>query len=136
MMKVSKLTKMIRKVLKNVIQDPGYETDAIMLIPDPTVMNRSQLSIEDTGQIQPKQVTVKIVVVGFKDELNPTDIGDNSNGPLEFIRIEDGTELDELQVKEGREIIWNGRKFMVVSVLPYLFGNAIVGKECKAELVR
>jgi hypothetical protein len=136
MMTVSKLSKLVRKVLKTVIQDPGYETDVFMLIPAPEVMNRQQLSIEDTGQSPPQQITIKIVVVGYKEKEKETDIGDNPHGPLEFIRIEDGSEPDEQQVKEGREILWNGNKFIVKEVLPYLFGDYIVGKECKAERVR
>ncbi|WP_340701666.1 hypothetical protein [Brevibacillus borstelensis] len=132
-----KLSAKVKAIIDRHIRQKGYEIEVELEIPAPDAINRSQLSIMDdgTGYGSPSKETVKIVVTGHDLEENPTSIGDNPDEILNFISIEDGTEPDHRQVKEGRILVYNGKRFDIQLVAPAMLAGQLIIKECRARSV-
>jgi hypothetical protein len=131
-----KLAGKVKAIIAKHIQAKGYETDAVLKTPAADVENRDELSITDEGQPDPHAETVRIVVTAHDIEENAMELGDNPAEVLEFIVIEDGTEPDARQVKEGRLLGYDGKEFEIKLAAPATLAGQLIIKECRAERVK
>ena len=134
-----KLSNKVRRIIDRHIRQKGYEIEVVLetLAPVPDVVNRDRVSIWDAGEGNSRTHTevVKIVVTGHDLEENSTPLGDNPDEVLNFISIEDGTESDDRQIKEGRIIIYNSKRYNILLVAPATLAGQLIIKECKAKAV-
>jgi hypothetical protein len=134
-MDAAKLATKVQRVLQKQIKAKGYEVTVVLL----TVVtpNPEGLSIVDVGGgPDPHSETIKIVVTAHDLKENATDIGDNPDEVLEFIVIEDGTEPDALQVKEGRILLYDNKRFNIELASPSTLAGQLIIKEVIAKAVK
>lgn len=131
-----KLAGKVRAIIEKHIRAKGYEVEVILQTVAPGVENRDQLSIADEGQPAPRRETIKIVVTAHNINEDAMELGDNPAEELKFIVLDDSSEPDERQVKEGRILEYGGKEFEVKLAAPASLAGQLVIKECRAERVR
>lgn len=130
-----KLAEKVRAIIDKHIRAKGYEVEVILKTPAPSVENRDQLSITDEGQPGPHEETIKIVVTAHDTNENPMELGDNPKETLEFIVLDDSSESDARQAKEGRILFYDGKDFEIKLAAPATLAGQLIIKECMAERV-
>ncbi|UED70690.1 hypothetical protein [Brevibacillus sp. HD3.3A] len=132
-----KLSNKVRRIIDRHIRQKGYEIEVELETVNPNNFTRNPLTIWDDGTEggEPHKETVKIVVTGHDLEENSTPIGDNPDEVLNFISIETGTEPDERQIKEGRILQYNNKRYNILLVAPATLAGQLIIKECKAKAV-
>lgn len=128
-----KLAARIRNVLEKQVQEKGYEVEVLLINKKQNDNEGLMLtSIEDAAE---SRNIIKIIVTEFDQEEWPMELGDNSRGTLDFIRIETENTPEGEQIMESNLLEYAGEIYHVVAVAPTGLGGLLIIKECKAEKV-
>lgn len=130
-----KLAEKVRAIIDKHIHAKGYEVEVVLKTPAAGVENRDELSIMDEGQPDPHAEIIKIVVTAHDIDEKPMELGDDPKETLEFIVLDDSTESDVRQVKEGRILTYDGKDFEIKLAAPATLAGQLIIKECMAERV-
>jgi hypothetical protein len=135
-MDAPKLADKVKAIILKHIRSKGYEADVILQTLTPDVYNRDKLSIEDEGQPDPHRETIKIVITAHDTKQTSMALGDNPVETLEFIVLDDSSEPDERQIREGRVLEYDGKEFSITLADPASLAGQLIIKECRAERVK
>ncbi len=129
-----RLAKRVKKVLYNQVQQKGYEIEVKLIQKQG---NNKKLSISDTSENNISSFEyIKIILTSHDLEIYPMDIGDNPDDILDFISIENESQIKEKTVDEAKIIEYKNNSYIVTLVSPTTLAGQLIIKECRAKKVK